>query len=62
MAKSLFKNLFNVNSKKADMSYLSDPKVFSVGAVDAHSDHAFYDCTEAYESGVNSLRMSLNGT
>lgn len=53
---------------KADLKWLSDPEVFSVGREPAHSDHFYFDSEEEMQNwqdnGTNcsiSLRQSLNG-
>ncbi len=47
---------------RADISYLDQPEVFRLNQLPAHSDHAFYHSLEEMQSGVSSLRQSLNGS
>lgn len=47
--------------KKFDHSLLKDPRYFSDGRMDAHSDHTYYRCEEEREDGKTSFRHSLNG-
>lgn len=44
-----------------DLSYLSDPRVFAVGRLPAHSDHEVYASEEEARTGATSLRQNLNG-
>lgn len=50
-----------MNSKIPSLEWLSDPSVFAVNRVEAHSDHKYYLTTEEINSGEMSLRQSLNG-
>lgn len=45
----------------ADIRWLDDPRVFRVGQVPAHSDHAYYEDMESLAAGNSTLRQSLNG-
>lgn len=45
----------------ADIRWLDDPRVFRVGQVPAHSDHAYYEDMESLAAGNPTLRQSLNG-
>ena len=47
--------------KRFDHSLLKDPRYFSDGRMDAHSDHTYYRCEEEREDGKTSFRHSLNG-
>ena len=42
--------------------WLSDPQVFQVNRVRAHSDHKYYESRAEMETGEMKLRLSLNGT
>lgn len=46
---------------KAELKWLTDPKVFKVNRVDAHSDHIAYLNEEEIKLGKTSLRQYLNG-
>ena len=46
----------------AELNWLTDPKVFAVNRMDAHSDHICYTCEEEVKAGQTSLRQSLDGT
>ena len=46
---------------KAELSWLTDPTVFRVGRLDAHSDHVCYATAQEAEAGESSLRQSLDG-
>ncbi len=45
-----------------DLSWLSDPGVFSVGELPAVSDHAFFASPQEMSRGVSSMVRSLDGT
>lgn len=45
----------------ARLEWLTDPTVFRVNQLDAHSDHVCYACAQEAERGVTSLRQSLDG-
>lgn len=49
-------------ANEAKLSWLSDPQVFAVNRLDAHSDHEYYENEEEMSTGDMSLRQSLNGT
>ncbi|MCI9156129.1 MAG: beta-galactosidase [Lawsonibacter sp.] len=44
-----------------DLNWLTDPTVFRVNRLDAHSDHVCYASPEEAERGETSLRQSLDG-
>jgi len=44
-----------------DYSRLKDPAYFLENRMPAHSDHQFFASCQEYESGLSSLRYSLNG-
>ncbi len=46
---------------QADIRWLSDPTVFQVNRLDAHSDHACFASAAEMEQGCSSLRQSLDG-
>ena len=46
---------------RAELSWLTDPTVFQVNRLDAHSDHVCYASPEEAEAGEPSLRQSLDG-
>ncbi|USF27015.1 Beta-galactosidase [Firmicutes bacterium ASF500] len=46
---------------KADLNWLTDPTVFRVNRLDAHSDHVCYESPEEMATGKTSLRQSLDG-
>lgn len=46
---------------RANLSWLSDPTVFRVNRLDAHSDHIAYATAREAASGVSSLVQSLDG-
>ena len=46
---------------KADFNWLTDPTVFQVNRLDAHSDHVCYASSEELARGETSLRQSLDG-
>ena len=48
-------------SIQAELSWLTDPTVFRVNRLDAHSDHICYASREELERGETSLRQSLDG-
>lgn len=45
----------------ADLKWLTDPEVFRVNALPAHSDHVCYNDENEAETGITSLRQSLDG-
>ena len=45
-----------------NLPWLTDPTVFRVNRLDAHSDHVCYGSAEQYESGETALRQVLDGT
>ncbi|MDE5891830.1 MAG: beta-galactosidase [Acetatifactor sp.] len=45
----------------ADIRWLDDPRVFRVGQIPAHSDHAYYADEESLAAGNSTLRQCLNG-
>ena len=45
----------------ADLKWLTDPEVFRVNRLDAHSDHVCYASEEEAERECSSLRQSLDG-
>ena len=48
--------------KTPSIEWLSDPEVFRVNRIDAHSDHLYYENKEDLKLGYNMpLRQSLNG-
>lgn len=52
----------NKKTEKPQLSWLSNPEVFRVNRLDAHSDHRYYESyAEALEQGQMPLRRSLNG-
>ena len=46
---------------EAKLEWLTDPRVFRVNRLDAHSDHHFYENLEDMRQGRETLRQSLNG-
>ncbi|MDE6674969.1 MAG: beta-galactosidase [Acetatifactor sp.] len=46
---------------EADIRWLDDPRVFRVGQVPAHSDHAYYADKESLAAGNSTLRQCLDG-
>ena len=46
----------------ADLNWLTDPRVFQVNRLDAHSDHVCYASAQELAEGESSLRQSLDGT
>ena len=44
-----------------DLKWLTDPTVFSVNRLDAHSDHVCYRSEAEIRLGGSSLRQSLDG-
>ncbi len=48
--------------KAADEAWLSDPEIFMVNRLDAHSDHMYYEDKDAMYGDEMPLRQSLNGT
>jgi len=47
---------------QANLTWLTDPTVFRVNRLDAHSDHICYASPEELAQGTTSLRQSLDGT
>ena len=45
-----------------DLAWLTDPRIFAVNRLDAHSDHVCYRNGEEAAAGRTSLRQSLDGT
>lgn len=45
----------------AELKWLTDPEVFRVNVLPAHSDHICYTSEAEAESGITSLRQSLDG-
>ena len=45
-----------------ELKWLTDPTVFAVNRLDAHSDHVCYRSEEVIRLGVSSLRQSLDGS
>ena len=43
--------------KKFDHSLLKDPRYFSDGRMDAHSDHTYYRCEEEREGKLLSVTV-----
>ena len=46
---------------EANLNWLTDPAVFQINRLDAHSDHVCYASAEEAERGESSLRQSLDG-
>ena len=46
---------------QAELKWLTDPTVFRVNRLEAHSDHICYASQEELERGETSLRQSLDG-
>lgn len=46
---------------QADLQWLTDPTVFRVNRLDAHSDHVCYLSAEEAARGNTSLRQALDG-
>ncbi|MEZ3454833.1 MAG: beta-galactosidase, partial [Oscillospiraceae bacterium] len=44
-----------------DLKWLTDPTVFQVNRLPAHSDHVCYMSNEEAENGISSLRQLLDG-
>ena len=44
-----------------ELNWLADPTVFAVNRLDAHSDHVYYKTEAEAETGLTSLRQSLDG-
>ena len=44
-----------------ELNWLTDPTVFAVNRLDAHSDHVGYKTEAEAETGLTSLRQSLDG-
>lgn len=51
-----------MNAAKPELNWLTDPTVFAVNRLDAHSDHICYRTAEEAAAGRSSLRQSLDGT
>lgn len=52
-----------MTAKEPSIEWLSDPEVFEVNRIDAHSDHVYYETMEeASGESALPLRQSLNGT
>lgn len=50
-----------MNAKEPQLCWLTDPTVFAVNRLDAHSDHVCYRTPEEAAAGRSSLRQSLDG-
>ena len=50
-----------MNTIKPELRWLTDPTVFAVNRLDAHSDHICYRTAEEAATGRTSLRQSLDG-
>lgn len=50
-----------MNNPQPDLRWLTDPTVFAVNRLDAHSDHVCYRTAEEAAAGRSSLRQSLDG-
>ena len=48
-------------AEKPEFAWLSDPEVFAVNALPAHSDHRFFLNEAEADRGQSSLKQSLNG-
>jgi len=46
---------------QADLNWLTDPRIFQINRLDAHSDHVCYASRAELERGETSLRQSLDG-
>ncbi len=46
---------------QASLNWLTDPTVFRVNRLDAHSDHICFANPEELAQGKTSLRLSLDG-
>ena len=46
---------------QANLNWLTDPTIFRVNRLDAHSDHICYASAEELAQGESSLRQSLDG-
>ena len=46
---------------QADLNWLTDPTVFRVNRLDAHSDHVCFASAQEAAQGKSSLRQSLDG-
>jgi len=49
------------NNMQAELQWLTDPTVFQVNRLDAHSDHICYASAKELMQGETSLRQSLDG-
>ncbi len=50
-----------IGTGAADLAWLTDPQVFQVNRIKAHSDHRYYESAGELERGATALRQSLNG-
>ena len=50
-----------ISTKTADLAWLTDPQVFQVNRMEAHSDHRYYEDFRELGSGSMALRQSLDG-
>ena len=48
-------------AEKPEFAWLSDPEVFAVNTLPAHSDHQYFLNEAEAERGHSSLKQSLNG-
>lgn len=46
---------------EANLSWLSNPQIFQINRLDAHSDHKFYKTKEELHCNISSFVQSLNG-
>ncbi|WP_055669457.1 glycoside hydrolase family 2 TIM barrel-domain containing protein [Desnuesiella massiliensis] len=51
-----------MNLKAPNIAWLSDPSVFAVNRIDAHSDHKYYLNLDEAKKGEMALRQYLNGS
>lgn len=51
----------NMNCKVPSIAWLSDPEIFAVNRIEAHSDHKYYMAETEAKNGEMKLRQSLNG-
>ena len=51
-----------MKDKTPSLEWLSNPEIFRVNRLDAHSDHWFYESEDDLECGNMLLKQSLNGT
>ena len=54
-------NAKGVVTMPPELRWLSDPTVFAVNRLDAHSDHVCYRSAAEAAAGLSTLRQSLNG-